>query len=234
MENKEIISYFKKGKFIQLVIVIALAVCFFLTLLSNAQLRDNIYSNGSLMMLCAFVWILIILYLIGIFFDFYKLNSFNNEEDRHELKKFMEESNGILNRFSCDTLFKSDEVKEVLDTVGCSMLEIRNLKDINEKFGRDAGDKAIDDFIAMLEEIGNDYGIVVRNGGNEYLIVIADCTDELIHQCLQQLENRIALYNEKEGPNPLDIHYTCVLNSEQHFERFSEIMTLAYKQLHTA
>ena len=232
MENKDIISYFKKGKSVQLILVVILAVCFCITLLFDSALRNSIFSNRSSLTLCVFIWLLLILYVVGIFFDFHKLNSYHSEEDKHEKKKFMEESNGMLNRFSCDTLFKSDEVTEVLDKVGCSMLEILNLREINEKFGRDAGDKAIDDFCSMLEEIGNDFGIVVRNGGNEFLIVIADCTPDVMKECLQQLDNRIALYNEKEGPNPLSLHSTFVLNSETHFERFSEILTQAYKQLH--
>lgn len=232
MGSKEIISYFKKGKLIQLVLVIIIAAFFFLTLVINSDLRNNIYSNQSLFILCAFVWVLLILELISIFFDFYKLNSFNNVEDEHQLKKFMDESSGMLNRFSCDTLFKSEEITEVLEKVGCSMIEISNLKAINETAGRDAGDIAIDDFCSILESVGNDFGIVVRNGGNEFLVVIADCTPEIMEQCLQEINNSLALYNETEGPNPLEIRSTYVLNAEKKFTRFSEILTLAYHQLH--
>ncbi len=234
MGKKEIILYFKKGKVVQLSLVIIVAVSFFVILMTNSTLRTNIYTNSNLLILCSFVWILVILYLIGILFDFYRLNRFSAAEDQSELKRYMEESSGMLNRFSCDNLFRSEEINEVLSKVGCAMIEIANLTDINSEKGRDAGDVAIQDFCNILEEVGNDYGIVVRNGGNEFLIVIADCNTALMDKCLEEMDNSVALYNEAEGPNPLHLNVTYVLNSEKKFSRFSEILTLAYRQLHQA
>lgn len=233
MGKNEIVSYFKKGKLVQLIVVIGMAIAFLLMLLCNSSLRANIYSNNSLFILCAFIWALLIISFVCIFLDFYRLNRFSSAEDKSELSRYMEASSGMLNRFSCDSLFNSDEVKEVLSKVGCAMLEIRNLKKINEEKGRDAGDIAIKDFCDMLESVGNDFGIVVRNGGNEFLIVIADCTSSLMNTCLEQLNNSVALYNETECGNELDINSTFVLNSEKNFTRFSEVLTLAYKQLHS-
>ena len=166
MEKKQIISFFKKGKIFQLIAVIAIAIAFFVVLLSNTALRENIYTNSSLKILCIFVWLLLLLYLAGILFDFYKLKNFSTVEDKNEMQSYIQESSGMLNRFSCDNLFNSEEVQEVLSKVGCAMLEISNLPAINKEFGRDAGDVAINQFCEMLESVGNDYGIVVRNGGN--------------------------------------------------------------------
>ena len=232
MGTKEIISYFKKGKMVQLAIVIVMALCFIIALVVNSDLRMQLFANKNMLMLCAFIWILLLIALVNIFLDFYKLNSFNSVADQNEIKRFMRESGGMLNRFSADNLFKSEEVEEVLEKVGCSMIEIANLKETNEKAGRDAGDKMIDDFCEMLENVGNDYGIVVRNGGNEFLIVIADCTEELMRQCLTELDNSIAVYNQEESPNPIELHTTYVLNSDEHLSRFSEVLTKAYHQLH--
>ena len=138
----------------------------------------------------------------------------------------------MLNRFSCDTLFNTEEVQAVLSKVGCAMLEISNLPAINAQYGRDAGDIAINEFCEMLENIGDDYGIVVRNGGNEFLIVIADCTADLMKQCLDELSNSVDLYNETSGNTAMDIRSTYVLNEKENFTRFSEVITLAYHQLH--
>ncbi|MBR1441541.1 MAG: diguanylate cyclase [Lachnospiraceae bacterium] len=232
MGTKEIISYFKRGKMIQLAIVIVIAVSFVVILATNADLRTVLFTNKSVSLLCVFIWLLLLIALINIFLDFYKLNSFNSVADQNEIKNFMQQSGGMLNRFSADNLFKSDEVEQVLEKVGCSMIEIANLKETNQKAGRDAGDKMIDDFCEMLENVGNDYGIVVRNGGNEFLIVIADCTEEIMRQCLTELTNSIAVYNQEESPNPIEIHTTYVLNSDEHLTRFSEVLTKAYHQLH--
>lgn len=217
----------------QLIVCIIIAVVFFIVLISTPDLRNNIYADKSLLLLCGFIWALLIAYLIGIFFDFYRLSSFDRAEEYSELQRYMEQSGGMLNRFSCDALLNSEEVSQILSTVGCAMLEIKNLPAINASEGRDAGDQAIKDFCEMLESVGNDYGIVVRNGGNEFLIVVADCTAELMDQCLDLLDNSVSVYNEAESAVALDIHQTYVLNSDHHFDRFSEVITLAYKQLHS-
>jgi len=232
MEKRQIISFFKRGKIFQLIAVIVIAVAFFITLVCNSTLRENIYTNSSLKILCIFIWLLLIVYLVGIFFDFYKLKSFSTLEDKNEMQRYIQESSGMLNRFSCDNLFNSEEVKEVLSKVGCAMLEISNLPAINNEFGRDAGDIAINEFCEMLENVGNDYGIVVRNGGNEFLIVIANCTAELMERCLGELNNSIDVYNETSGNSALDIRSSYVLNADNNFTRFSEVITLAYHQLH--
>lgn len=230
--NKSIISYLRRTKLIQLIIVVIEVIAFFAILSINTTLRKNLYTNTNLLLLCAAAWVFLLLQVVFIFIDFFQLNHFNNIEDEQQFKHFMEESKGMLNRFSMDTMFKSEEVAQVLENVGCSMIEISNLREANEQYGRDAGDRMIDDFCQMLESVGNDYGIVVRNGGNEFLIVIADCTTELMEKCLEELDNSLAVYNQEESPYPITINSTYVLNSEHNFQRFSEVLTLAYRQLH--
>ncbi|MCR5715984.1 MAG: diguanylate cyclase [Lachnospiraceae bacterium] len=229
MLSKDIIGYFTKSKKIQLSIVIIIAVVFFLVLITNSDLRNNIYTNSTLLFLCAFVWILLLLALISIFYDLYRLNAFNNAT----YSGLMDISDGMLNRFSADKMFQSDELQTALETVGCAMIEISNLVEINEKYGRDAGDKALDLFCENLESVARDYGISVRNGGNEFLIVIAECTKETMEKCLEVLDNTITLENQTgDMACPLYLNTAYVLNSEEHFGRFSEVITKAYHDLH--
>lgn len=235
MTKKDVISYFKKGKTVQLCAMILILAAFLIETVANDTFRNNLYANKTLFTMSLFFWLLLIVCFVCILIDFVKLNRFDAMEEKYEIMEYMEQSKGMLNRFSCDNLFQSDEmVQKVLAKVGCAMIEIDNLIAINKEKGRDAGDHAIEEFCRILEEIGNDYGITVRNGGNEFLIVISDCTPELMQKCLEELDNSVALYNEAIGPDPLSIHSTYVLNDEKHFDRFSEILTLAYKQLHTA
>ncbi len=230
MLSKDIISYFTKSKKTQLTVVIVIAIIFFLVLITNSDLRNNIYTNSNLLFLCAFIWILLILSLIAIFYDLYRLNSFNNAS----YSDLLDVSNGMLNRFSADKMFQSDELQTALENVGCAMIEISNLMEINEKYGRDEGDKALDVFCENLESVARDYGISVRNGGNEFLIVIADCTKEIMEKCLETLDNTITLENQTgDISSPIYLNTSYVLNSEDHFTRFSEVITKAYRDLHS-
>lgn len=232
MNKKEILSYFKKGKLIQLILVILLAILYFILLITHDDLRYNIYSNKNIFILCGFVWFLLLFILINLFFDFYKLNYFNHEENNFQLKKLLDESNQILNRFSAESIFKSDEITQILPHVGCFMIEISNLKEINQSYDRQEGDTLIQTFTKILETVGNQFGIAIRNGGNEYLIIIAECTPSIIDQCLEHLQNEIVSYNRHAGSFQLHIKYITVLNSEKNFSSFSELLSFASQQLH--
>jgi GGDEF domain-containing protein len=103
---------------------------------------------------------------------------------------------------------------------------------INEQFGREAGNQVIIDFSHILEEIGEEFGFVGRNGGNEFLLVIEKCTKEQMEDFFTQLNARLKRYNVLTLNNPIAIRYGYALNEGLHFTNFSEIITEVYSKVH--
>lgn len=232
MTKKEIISFIKKGILLRLSSVIFVDTCFLITLIGNSDIRNGVLHDSSMMLLCAFIFLFIIITLLFAFIDFKRLQNFIRTDDQNLIIRYMNEAEGILNRFNCDSLFRSDEMHAVLPNIGCSMIEIKDLKRINEVSGREAGDLIIEAFCKILERIGNEYGVVVRNGGNEFLIIIADCTVQLMEECLEKLNASISSYNDSTESTTIEISQAYVLNSNYGKTSFPELLTVVYKKLH--
>jgi GGDEF domain-containing protein len=88
------------------------------------------------------------------------------------------------------------------------------------------------DFSQILEEIGEEFGFVGRNGGNEFLLVIEKCAKEQMEDFFTQLNTRLKRYNVLTLNNPIAIRYGYALNDELHFTNFSEIITEVYSKVH--
>ena len=61
--------------------------------------------------------------------------------------------------------------------------------------GRQTGDAMIQSFCSILEKVGDSFGIVGRNGGNEFMCVINQCTDETISQFADSINAEVEAYN---------------------------------------
>lgn len=71
------------------------------------------------------------------------------------------------------------------------LLDMDNLKAINDQEGHRAGDQALVILSSALREIYGDYGMVARIGGDEFLIV-SERTDVPLHMNLmQRIHDRI-------------------------------------------
>ena len=179
------------------------------------------------------IWLLII---ISILFSILDLTVFQKSiQERDSLKRstYLDELTGMPNRLSCDLVFQmyGGETSKI-EHVACALITISNLISINMNLGRSAGDQVLMDFCNMLEEIGEDYGFVGRNGGNEFLLVIENCNQKHMEDFFEQLQTRIKRYNVLQLNTPIEIKYKYVLNENLHANRFSNIITEVYNQLY--
>lgn len=145
---------------------------------------------------------------------------------------YLDDLTGMPNRFSCDLIFQMYGSAESISHVGCALIEIKNLIDINVTHGREAGNLAIIDLCNILEEIGKDYGFVGRNGGNEFLLIIKKCDKAMMDGFFEQLNTRLSRYNKLELNNPMEISYSYVLNNDFHATCFSDLITEVYRRVH--
>lgn len=222
---------FRKKKIIQLILFVILEIAFFMVLILNEELRSSVFTNSALFTLCLITWILFILILLSIFYDIYLLRDFSTTS--HELQQlaYLDNKTGIPNRTSLDLIFKSYSTETSLHNVGCCLFSIDNLNDINESVGRDSGDTVIQNFCTILEETGDQYGFVGRNGGNEFIMVINNCTAELINHFYDTLDNRLKIYNEEHSHSPIHLKRAYTLNSEEHHSSFSRLLTATYTKM---
>lgn len=232
MQEQKFVKLFRTAKVIQLCILLAIELFFFLVLTYNPNLARQIYSNKSLFTLCAITWILMIFNFLCLLFDFFKLRAFAAES--HQLNKmaYLDNLTGIPNRHSLDAVFQTYATPESLQGVGCAMFTISNLKEINETQGHSAGDILILDFCNIFEEVGDQFGFVSRNGGNEFVAVLNDCNEQVMTQFIQTLQNRINIYNSEHSKAPLILSSSYSLNEEEMVKAFTQLLTITYNRLY--
>ena len=230
-DNRNLRDY-KLIKTIQLIFVCVLEAAFLIIILSNRWLRESIFLNKSLFSLCVITYILMILFLISICVDLYELRSIVS--DNHTLQKqtYLDNLTGIPNRYSLDLIFATYNTPESLRNVGCVLFELENLTEINETHGRAEGDHILQNFSTILEDICDSLGFVGRNSGNEFVVVINNCTEHMINDCFTAIAQRVAMYNNDENNlTPITYKQTYTLNSDENLPSFSRLLTATYQKL---
>ena len=232
MQEQPFFKTFRILKIVQFCILVGIELTFFLILILNPSLGKNIYSNQPLFILCIITWIMMIFNLLCMFIDFWKLRSFALKSHALSKAAYLDSLTGIPNRHSLDTVFRTYTTPESLVGIGCAMFSISNLKDINERMGHTAGDNMIQNFCSMFEEVGDSFGFVGRNGGNEFIAVISNCDHDIMRRFLSALQQRISSYNKEHSTQPIELISAYTLNSEENAKVFTQLLTVTYNKLY--
>lgn len=221
---------FKKMKFMQLGVVIVAAVAYLAILCANPVLRSRVFTDKPLLMLCTMMWALLIVTLVFYLMDIHEMLKL--EMDNHELNReaYLDRLTGIPNRNSVDRLFNSYTNADTLPGVGCAVIRIADLREINDEHGHENGDRIIRQFSMIFESVGDRYGFVGRNGGNEFLAVFEKCDKEKMETFFRDLNESIEMYNGGNGNIPITIEYHYVLNSEENVHIMTDLIGRAYSK----
>ena len=219
---------YKMFKFIQLALLVIFAICFFLFIFLDDNLRTSVFSNKVLLTICVFLWAFMLYSVACIIMDFRLLEGHIVHD--HVLKRavYVDTLTGIPNRFSCDQIFEKYEAESDISSLGCALIRIANLDDINHSYGRSNGNIALKDFSSMVERISAYYGFVGRNNGNEFLVVIENCSKDKIEKFADALKKEIDQYNKTSGGYAIKINMAKVLNEELKLTDFRELVAKLY------
>lgn len=219
---------YKMFKFIQLALLVIFAVCFFLFIFLDDNLRTSVFSNKVLLTICVFLWAFMLYSVACIIMDFRLLEGHIVHD--HVLKRavYVDTLTGIPNRFSCDQIFEKYENTADISALGCALIVIENLDEINKTYGRSGGNVALKDFSTVVERVSAHYGFVGRNNGNEFLVVIENCGMAKMDKYTQELRKEIDLYNKSSGGYEIKIKAAKILNETEGFKDFRELVARLY------
>lgn len=230
MNDGAVIQTFRKKKTIQLSLFILLEIFFFLTLIINEDFRSGIFTNYIWLSTLVVSLLLFALVLISFLQDKKLLRKLADMNERWHRLAYMDKT-GIPNRYSLDLMFQSYSTPESLENVGCCLFTIKNLEEVNKKSGREAGDELIRSFCTMLDESGAKYGYVGRNGGNEFVMVLENCSKATMTLIYASLDKRLYLYNEQHPLLPLKIKRAYTLNSTEKCSTLFGLLAATYNKL---
>ena len=112
--------------------------------------------------------------------------------------------------------------------MGCALIVIDNLDAINRDYGRSSGNIALKEFSSVVERISAYYGFVGRNNGNEFLVVIENCSTDKMDRFARELQKEIDQYNRTSGGYEIVIKTATVLNESLGLKDFRELVARLY------
>lgn len=97
------------------------------------------------------------------------------EEQLHRAA-YHDDLTGLANRRFFRERLKQvlDEVRDEAHAIGLLVMDLDHLKQINDRFGHDAGDDLLKEFAHRLQQAVKDNAIVARLGGDEFAVILPD------------------------------------------------------------
>lgn len=219
---------FKIFKIIQLTLLVIFAFTFFLLIYIDNDLRNYIYSNKNILTICVFLWAFMIYSVVCIILDFYQLEGHIAHDNVLNKAVYTDSLTGIPNRFGCDKIFEEYNNGKDLSHLGCALITISNLDEINHKKGRFVGNLMLINFSRMIERVGASYGFVGRNNGNGFLVVIDNCDRTKMDKFIDAVGTELDDYNKMDLNEHIDIFITDLLNDEIKDTDFANLIARLY------
>lgn len=221
-------------KWIQLILYAVLEAAYLLVLKGHPMMWNNMFTNKSLLALNLIMWVWMVFAFSSILYDLIKIRKLALESHILSQRAYLDHLTGIPNRFSLDYIYSLSSSAGNLDGIGCSIMEITNLAKINKRLGRKAGDTMITDFCNLLETAGDSYGFAGRNNGNQFLMIIENCTPEKLDSFQKDLEEKLTAYNHECPSAPIICRYAHVINTDNQMHFFTDLMQAAVNALNEA
>ena len=130
---------------------------------------------------------------------------------------------GVYNRFYLENVLEN--VFNIYEKKSVAMLDIDHFKKINDTYGHQFGDKILKDFASKIKSVIRKSDVVVRYGGEEFLIFMPNTTKE---------EAMIVFLKIKNALKKSEFKYTFSAGIADEGETLAEMIKIADKKLYKA
>jgi len=99
-------------------------------------------------------------------------------------------------------------VKKPVGNLSVIMIDLDYFKNINDSYGHSEGDYALKAFVRLLQKVYSENGIVIRMGGDEFLILVYKVSTLEVNELIKKMSKMVDKFNNK-GIKPYRIKYSC-------------------------
>lgn len=114
------------------------------------------------------------------------------------VKKYEEQISRIKKENYKDTLtgaynrnFYEANIKDTKLHAGIAVIDIDDLKISNDVYGHIAGDKVLETVAKIIRELATEVGTVIRYGGDEFVLIMPEATEEAFSDLLREIQQRV-------------------------------------------
>jgi len=114
---------------------------------------------------------------------------------------------GIWNRAAIfDLLRREFEIAaRSIHTTGIMMLDVDHFKKVNDQYGHRAGDAVLREVPRRIQQVVRSYDLVGRYGGEEFLVVLPECSPNEVEVCAERIRLAIAGEQVPVGDSAISI-----------------------------
>ena len=219
-------------KTIQLIVFIAMTVACIIIVFMNKNLFHLIASQGDVRLMCIMLWLTLVLVFLFTFIDFSLFASFKHDYSELDYAVHSDPVAGIANRYSSDAIIEPYLDKPLPENMGCIMLELSNIKEINELYGHVQGNKLIRDFSNILKLTSVNLCFVARNGGNKFLALFEEGTEEKIEVFLSRIDQKVSANNSSPDAYPINYRYGIAFREGEKANTITDLIALSNRRIY--
>lgn len=192
-------------KLIQLAVFLLITGISMVLIVFDPDTRNYVGKNPHILVVCLLLWITLVLSFVFIYLDYHTFTGFRRNVKKLNQVAHADMVAGIPNRFSCDSLIEKYIGAPLPANIGCVMIDITNIIEINQEYGREAGDHAIRQFSDALHLVVAGQCFIGRNGGNKFIALFENCDKEQLENFVERLHSQIVESNNEDSN--VKIHY---------------------------
>lgn len=141
---------------------------------------------------------------VGYLFSFRDTSVREKREQEVRSFAFTDAQTGVYNRHYLKELITHLEVN-LVDNFGIVIIDLNGLKVINDSFGHEAGDLAIQKTASVLVQCSKEQDHIIRIGGDEFLALLTDVDEYKIQNYIDNINQSIVFQDVGNIPLSLSV-----------------------------
>lgn len=151
-------------------------------------------------------------------------------KDFLEYLMYTDRKTGVANRSRCDLVIEEYSQTKLKDSFCFLIIRIDNLKNVNTKGGRDAGDELLKAFGKILRRAASSYGFVGYNGSDQFFAMFEDCTLQRGKDFISYLKEFVEYHNSQSPENRIEVSAAISETSTENIYNIRALMGLTFRK----
>ena len=179
--------------------------------------------------LAIIIFVIILIYIF--FLDI--TEKLMHEKEREILihSAYYDELTEIHNRRYCSEYMNKIEESD-MQTTAVLCFDVNNLKIVNDMYGHAAGDLLIIDSSAIIKKTFENYGIVGRMGGDEFIAILTINDNEKLAELLEEFRNNIRKNNKSTKNFPVSIAVGAAYGKDEQVKNLEKMYHIADQRMY--